>query len=277
MNELIRIVQLPAIVDQLPTLRERWQQWAEDAKAMACTEETLGAVKGMRAQMRKEYAEIDGMFKQVISVAMEPIEKVRASFRDCVTSSYNEADSAFKNKANEVESEIKRRCEESLLEYFDELCAAHRVDWLKYEQAGIKVDMASAKQKTPKKLREQLVCFVVRVASDVDTISTMEHAEEILAEYKPCLSLSQAISTVIERHRRIEEERVALDTRSTEKAAENAAISRIEALTPPTIVNTPEIDENEVIPRCTFTAINATRAKLKLLKEFMEEQEIEYI
>lgn len=275
-NELILLEQ-PAIIKQrLAQLKQHWDQMAADAEAMVCNEETIQAVKKFRSDMRKEFAEVDELRKQIKKAITDPYEKFYSIYKECVYDSFENAEKAFVSKISAIESEIKARCEESLREYFSELCAAHHVDWLQYEQAGIKIDMASARQKTPKKLREQLVCFVVRVASDMDTISTLGNAEEILAEYKLCLSLSHAIGTATERHRRIESERQALDTRSTERAAEIEAERRIEALGPPVIVKPPEVDENQVIPRCTFTAINATRAQLRRLREFMDEEGIRY-
>lgn len=276
MNELILLEQPAIIKERLAHLKQRWEKMAADAEAMVCNEETIQDIKSFRAEMRKEFGEVDALRMQIRRAVLKPYEDFDEVYTECVRNPFKIADEKCKKKISEVESEIKRRCEESLREYFDELKTAHHVEWLKYEQAGIKVDMASARQKTPKKLREQLVCFVVRVASDVDTISTIERAEEILAEYKHCLSLSQAIGTVLERHRRIESERQALDTRSTTRAAEIEAERRIEALGPPAIVKPPEVDENEVIPRCTFTAINATRAQLRRLKEFMDKEGIKY-
>lgn len=276
MNELIRLEQPPIIKENLSALGHHWSQMARDAENMVCNEETIQSVKAFRTEMRKEWGQAEILRKKVRNEISKPYEEFLKIYNFYIGIGFFQADKVLSNKIEEVENEIKRKCEESLREYFEELKVAHHVEWLKYEQAGIKVDLMSAKQVVPKKLREQLVCFVVRIASDVDTISTMEHAEEILAEYKPCLSLSQSISTFIERHRRIEEERVALDTRSTERSAENVAIGRIMALGVPVVISVSEVDENEVIPRCTFTAINATRAQLRRLKDFMEEEGIKY-
>lgn len=276
MNELI-VLEQPAIIKQrLARLKQHWEQMAADADAMVCNEETIQSVKQFRADMRKEFAEIEEQRKKIKKAVIAPYEAFEGVYKSLVKDAFYNADETLWIKIDTIESEIKARCEEGLREYFDELCAAHHVEWLKYEQAGIKIDMASAKQKTPKKLREQLVCFVVRVASDVDTISTMEHAEEILAEYKLHLSLSTAIATVTERHRRIESERQALDARSTARAAEIEAERRIEALGPPTIVKPPDKDPDEVLENIPFKIIRATRRQIWRLKEFMEEEGIQY-
>lgn len=276
MNELI-ILEQPAIIkEQLAQLKQRWEQMAADVDSMVCTEETIQAVKRFRADMRKEFQEVDSLRMQIRKAVLEPYFKFDEVFKECVSVPFEMADMNCKSKIASLEREIKQKCEESLQEYFYELCAAHNVEWLKYEQAGVKIGLADARKKTPKKLREQLVCFVVRVASDVDTISTLGNAEEILAEYKPCLSLSQAIGTVADRHRRVEAERQALDTRSTARAAEIEAERRIEALAPPTIVKPSEKDPDEVIENVPFKIIKATRRQIWRLKEFMDKEGIKY-
>lgn len=274
-NELIWLAQPPVIYERLKTLKEKWNQRAIDAEYMVCTEETLKSVKGFRSEMRKEFEDVETLRKQIKKSVMEPYEQFEFVYRECVSSAFKRADQACAGKISEIEKTIKKRCEESLREYFEELCVAHHVEWLKFESSGIKIDMTSAKQKTHKKLREQLVCFVVKVAMDVDTISGMEYADELLAEYKLTLDMSNTIATVTERHRRIEAERQALDTRQEERDAEIEAERRIEALAPPVQVKQ-EPDENEIIPRCTFTAINATHGQLQKLKAFLNEEGIEY-
>ena len=63
---LITVTSLPEIQENLRALRERWEQKAADAAAMVCTEETVQAIKKMRADMRKEYEEADRQRKMDI-------------------------------------------------------------------------------------------------------------------------------------------------------------------------------------------------------------------
>ena len=98
---------------------------------------------------------------------------------------------------------MKRRCEDGLRDYFADLCALHHLDWLVYERAGIKVDMSSAKAKTPKRLQEQLTEFVVGVSESIERINLLDNAAEIMVEYQRSLNVADAICTVQERHRRM--------------------------------------------------------------------------
>lgn len=269
MESLIAVKQLPIIEERLRTLKDRWEQLALDAGAMVCTEDTIQAVKAFRADMRLEFSEVEAQRMAVKKAVMEPYERFCEVYEKCVSDAYRRADGRLKIKIDATEQEMKRRCEDGLLDYFAELCAVRHLDWLEYERAGIKVDMASAKAKTPKKLREQLTDFVTRVGDSVDRIIELDDAEEIMVEFRRTLDAADAICTVKERHRRIEEERSANEARKAVAPQEDESVRRVEALAPPVQVQEPET------LKCTFT-VRTTMDKLKKLKEFLNMEGIKY-
>lgn len=269
-GELIVVKQLPVIEEQLRTLKDRWEQLAADAKSMVCTEDTIQSVKAFRADMRKEFDEVEFLRKKTKQKVMEPYNRFEAVYEECITNAFQRADSACSRKVSEIENGMKRRCEDGLRDYFSELCAVHHLDWLTYERAGIKVDMASAKAKTPKKLREQLAAFVAGVAENVDRINLLDDAGEIMVEYQRTLDAASAICIVKERHRRVEEQKAAQEARKDERERETEMVRRVEALAPPVVV-----EALEPIVKCTFT-VRATRAQLRKLKEFLNMEGIKY-
>lgn len=236
MGDLIVVRQLPIIEEKLHALKALWEHRALDAESMVCTTDTIQAVKAFRADMRKEFDDVEAMRKQAKQEVLEPYNRFEAVYKDCITTAFQKADSACAAKISEVESDIKQRCEDGLRDYFDELCAVHHLDWLEYERAGVKVDMASAKSKTPKKLREQLVAFVAGVAESVNRISALDDAEEIMVEYRRTLDAAGAICTVQDRHRRIEEQKAAKEYLKSVREQEAEMVRRVEALAPPVVV-----------------------------------------
>ena len=280
MEELVVVKQLPIIEQQLYRLRDAWEQRALEAEAMVCTPETVQAVKGYLADMRKEYQEVDALRKAVKKAILEPYEQFESTFKSCVTEPFKRAEVSLSGKAASVEADIKARCEAGLRDYFDELCAVHHLDWLTYERAGIRVDLTSAKAKTPKKIREQLMAFVAGIAESVDRINSLVDSGEIMVEFQRSLDAAGAICTVKERHRRIEEQKQMQEQREAIRAQEAEAVRKVEALATPVPVKVPpkqpEKDPNEIIPRCTFTAIGATRAQIWKLREFMDMEGIKY-
>lgn len=272
MNELIKVTQLPVIEERLRSMKEAVDKRVSEALSLVCNEETVAAVKKTRAELNTEFQELEEQRKAVKKAVLGPYEQFEAVYKECVSDRFKSADAELKRKVNDVESEIKRRCEDGLKEYFSELCAAEHVEWLTYDRAGIVVDMASAKAKTPKKLREQLAAFVSQVSRGVELISTLDDAEEIMAEFKRTLDAAAAISAVQERHRRIEEERAAKEEREEAKAREVEAVKKVEALSAP--APRPAAEEAPIL-RCAFT-VYATRDKLKKLKEFLNQEGIRY-
>lgn len=276
MNDLIKVTQLPVIEEHLRSMKEQVDKAVSDANALVCTEETVQSVKAVRTELSKTFRELEEQRKAVKAAVLGPYDQFEAIYKECVSDAFKSADAALKGKIDTVEAEIKQRCEAGLRAYFNELCAVHRLDFIRYEQAGITVDMASAKQKTPRKLRDQLDAFVSTISSGIFTISTMDCAEEIMVEFKRDLNVCTAIGTVQERHRRLEEERQHSEARAVAEQIELEAVAKVAAIAPPIAmreVNPPE--QEEKLLRCTFTA-RATRSKLRKLKEFMEQEGILY-
>lgn len=266
---LIRVTQLPQIEERVRDFKEAVTQRTEEAKSLVCTEESLAFVKQYRSDLRKDFDELERQRKAVKAAVMAPLEQFDSVYKECVSDAFRAADADLKRKVDDTENTIKGRCEDGLREYFDELCAAHGLDWLTFERAGIRVDMASAKQKTPKKLREQLVNFVAGVSKDVETLNSMDNPEELMAVYKECLSVTIAFGIVSDRHRRVEEERVAREERAARKAAEAEAVRKVEACAPPTVVA-----ERDTLTT-TFT-VTDTRERLIALREWMKANNYQY-
>lgn len=276
MSNLIQVVQLPVIEERLRSLRDSVDGQVNAALTLVCTEETVKTVKSVRADLNKQFQALEEQRKEVKKAVLGPYEQFEAAYKECVSDRFKSADAQLKEKISDVESEMKQRCEEGLREYFTELCAAEHVEWLTYDRAGIVVDMASAKAKTPKKLREQLFNFVAEVSRGVNLISEMDDTEEIMVEFKRTLDATQAISIVQERHRRIEAEKEARASREAMQAHEQAAAKKVEAVAPPTVQPPTEAQAaEELVFKCTFT-VHATKPQLKKLKEFLEKEGIKY-
>lgn len=281
MNELIRVVQLPIIEERLRAMKEQVDARVRDALSLACTDGTLSAVKAARADLRKEFDALEEQRKAVKKSVLGPYEQFEAVYRECVSDTYNMADRELKGKISAVEDGIKSACEAELKAYFAELTAAEHVEWLTWDRLGLKIDLTSARQKSHTKLRDKVAEFVCGVAQSVETISNMEDAEEIMAEFRQCLSIGQAIGIVQDRHQRIEEERQAAEARRAAQEAQAAAVQKVEAVVaPPTVLEPPVAapaphQEDEKVYKCSFT-VHATKAQLKRLKDFMMQEGIRY-
>ena len=268
-NEMVKVTQLPVIEEQLRAIREWVEGHIANVDSMICNEDTLLEVKSFRTDLNHMFAELESRRKDVLKEVEAPINQFKATYKECVSDYFKTADQILREKINTVESKMKGACEQRLREFFDELTQANGIGFLRFEQTGIVVSMADARAKTqpPKKLREQLEKFVLRVGQDVDMILTIEDADEILVEYKKTLNATQAISFVKERRRLIEQAREEQERRSAVKAQETETRRVMEAFAPPTVEETPAVQDDFLTLRFSVTD---TRDRLKLLKQFLD-------
>ena len=273
--DIIRVKQLPIIEEQLRSVKLQVEAITQEAAAMVCTEDTIQTVKTKRAELNKMFSELEDRRKEVKTAVMGPYEQFDAVYKECISGPFKRADAALKEKVDDVEGEMKRQCEENLRIFFDGLLLLHNVDFITYEQAGIKIDMASARAKTPHKLRDKLNEFVATVAEGVSQIRQMDDRDEIMTEYKKCLDVGKAVAIVQERHRRIEEERKAAEAREEKRKRQEEAVAKVEAVVPPVTAEPPKPAE-KIFPRFTFTVINATKSQLIKVREFMKQEGIQY-
>lgn len=280
-TEMVKVTQLPVIEDQLRAIKTWVEETVANVDAMVCNEETLMEVKSFRTDLNHLFAELEIRRKDVLKEVEAPINQFKATYKECVSDYFKRADTILKEKISAVESEMKGVCETRLRAYFDELTQANGLDFLKYEQAGIVVSMADARAKTqpPKKLREQMERFVARVSQDVDMIRDLKNASEVLAAYKEALNVTDAIQTVNERHRQIEQAQAEQERRNAVKAQEAEALQKVEAFAPPTVSKMEAVAEKmsptEDLLSCTFT-ITDTLDRLRLLKQFLDANGYKY-
>ena len=279
---LIQIIQLPIIKERLHFLKEFVDQRVAEAMAMVCTEDTVIDVKATRAELTALFEEAEKQRKAVKQAVMNPYLDFEAVYKECISEPFKKADLDLRRKINDVENTMKGAWEEKLRAFFDELTQAQGLNFLKYEQAGITVSMADARAKTqpPKKLRDQLERFVTRVGQDVDMIRNLEsYSDEIMAVYKHTLCATDAIQSVHERHRQIEQARAEQERRNAVKAQEAEARQKVEAFAPPIADNTAavayEMSPTEDLLSCTFT-VTDTLDRLRLLKQFLDANGYKY-
>lgn len=268
-EQLIVVRQLPVIEEHLRSIKEQTVEKVTEALSLVCCEETLQIVKNARTELRKEFDNLENQRKQVKAAVLAPYEQFEAVYKDCVSNIFKQADAALQQKIGAVENGMKEACENNLREYFAELCEVNRIDFLRYEQAGVKVDLTSARAKTPTKLRGHLEQFVVGVACDVRLIAKMDDAEEIMVEYKRNLSVAKAVAAVQERHHQVEAEKAAAAQRQDAQEQEAQVVERVQSFAPPVVEEKPDL------LRLTFS-VTDTKPRLRLLKQFLDANGYKY-
>ena len=285
-NELIIVKQLPMIEEHLKERSEEIEEKVKNAKSLVCTEENVKTIKEVRAELNKEFKEVETQRKMVKEQILASYTKFEEIYKTYISDKYKSADIDLKNKIDTVENELKNKKEQEIKDYFEEYKKANDIDFITYEQAKINVTLSASK----KSLKEQAKQFIDKIVDDLKLIETQEHKAEILVEYKNDLNVSKAITTVTNRFKAIEEEKkkqeelkqkqleeaqrmadenIRAQTEETKKALDNFNVSKT------VVLQKPVEEKQEEILTLKFT-VRGTRTKLKELKQFLESGGYDY-
>lgn len=274
-NELIVVKQLPIIQERLKELSTEIDKKVENAKSLICTEETVKEVKQVRVDLNKDFKDLEMKRKLVKEQVLAPYMQFEEIYKQYVSDKYKNADIELKNKVDSIENELKNRKEQEIRDYFEEYKAANNIDFIAYGQARINVTLSASM----KSLKEQAKQFIDKIVDDLKLIETQEHKTEILVEYKQTLNVSQAITSVTNRFKAIEEEKKRKEQKVVNiEMNENHEITQKSYEQLENVFNKPleqPKEENEKILTLKFT-VRGTRTKLRELKRFLESGGYDY-
>lgn len=272
-NTIMVVQQLPIITERLASVKALVDDRVGACAALACTEDTVKAVKKFRAELKAEFLSYEHQRKAIKAAVMEPYEAFEKIYKECVADAYIAADLTLKEKIGTVEDGVKAEKSAEVQRFFEELCEASGIDFVIWEQASITVTLSASM----KSLKDQATAFVQRIKDDLTIIEAQEHRTDILVEYKRTLNCAEAIATVNARHKAIAEELA--KQKAAEAAQQAAAIPdppRQEPLQAPDIAEPPVAESTEPVYTLSFK-VRATLPKLKALKQFLNENHYEII
>ena len=272
-NEIIVVKQLPVILERLQLIKADVTARVETALSLVCTEDTVKTVKEVRATLNKEFKDWEDKRKEVKNAVMTPYEEFETVYKDCISDIFKKADTELKGKIDSVETGLKEQKTAEIKAYFDEYLVSKNITMpLTFECANINVTLSASL----KSLKEQAKAFIDRVCDELALIEIQEYKDEIYHEYNSAhfLNVSGAITTVVNRHKAIEEAKAREEERRAKVEAEEKVVEQVtEVLTPPTVETAPE---QETILTVSFK-VRGTKAQLKALKEFLNNGGYEYV
>ena len=224
-TQLIIVKQLPIIEQHLKALKEEVSIEVATAKALVCTADTIQSVKKTKSGLAKKFKALEVMRKEVKSKVMNPYQDFEKIYKECVTDQFEDADSTLKVKIAEVEDEVKAQKKADVKAYFEEYISTTEIDFIEFERANIKVRLSNSL----KSLKAEAKTFIDAIESDLILIRTQEHKADIIVEYKQSLNCSLAITTVVDRFKKIEEEKERQVELQKKRDAEKARQLEIEA------------------------------------------------
>ena len=201
MDTLMKIKQEAIIEEQLKLISDDIQKRVDYAEKLVCTVDTIKNIKKQRAILRNQFNDLETQRKQVKAEFQAPYLRFEKVYKELISDKYKNADVQLKRKIDNVESELKLQKENNIREYFNEYCESECIDFIKFEQIGLNINLSA----TEKSLREHVKYFIDKVKSDIELIQYEDNFAEIMIEYTKHLNVSRAIIEVKERHKKLSE------------------------------------------------------------------------
>ena len=259
-KQIMVLEALPIIKTHLEKLSIEIKEKVDKSLSLVCTEDTVKDVKKVRAELNKEFQELEAQRKEIKSAIMDKYNEFETIYKARVANLYNKADNSLKEKIANVEYQLKKEKEEEIREFFEEHCKDKNVN-IQFERMGLNITLSASM----KSLKEQTLAFIEKIASDLQLIELEEYKEEILLEYNKTLDFASAKLTVMDRHKLINEIKENQKKDNEKKEKEKEIIKEIEEI----------IEMPEEIIEVQFT-VKTTISKAKKLKDFLLSEGIEY-
>lgn len=275
-SQIITIKQLPIIEERLQLIKAEIDAKTQHVLALDCNDATVKAIKSLRADLNKDFSELEEKRKEVKRAVMSPYERFEEVYTECVTNIYKQTDAILKGRIAIVENAIKANKDKEVKAYYDEYAESLGIDFVPYEKSGITVTLSAS----AKKLKEQAAAYLDRIADELKLIATQPQdlQPEILVEYKRTVNVAYSIQTVIERKKAIEEEAERARQQAEQQTIYEAAEARVdeavesygeeqhEAIAPPTVAEAQEHPAK--LYRVAF-AVYGSFEGVKLVKNFL--------
>lgn len=266
-NELIVLEQLPIIKAKLENISKEIKEKVDNATSLIVNEETVKEVKQVRANLTKEFNELETQRKQVKQAIMSKYDEFEDIYKANVSSLYKKADTTLKEKIDNVENQLKQEKEDELREFAQNWFVSKGIENIvKFEDINLNITISSSM----KSLKDQIIVFCDNTRKDLDLIEFEEYKDEILLEYKKCLDFGKSKLIVLQRKKELEQIQQQNEIKQEQEKQEEKVVEKVDEITIPK-----EVIEEEQLLKVTFT-LETTKQNIIELKKWLNERGIKY-
>ena len=117
--------------------------------ALACTEATYKDVKKARAELNKEFQDLEARRREVKKAILAPYEAFEKLYKECAADAFTKADAELKAKIDSVENSIKGAKRDEIVAFYNEYRASLNIpeDIAPFDRCGINITMSDSLKK----------------------------------------------------------------------------------------------------------------------------------
>lgn len=264
-NSVVKIEQMPVVFEQLEKIGAFIEEKTKDLDKLECSDKNKQEVKNRRIEINNTLNLLEDKRKEIKKKINEPYDLFNQKYEETTKIKLQEASKLLTEKIDKIEDEQKLIKKNKVESYFNEYCQFLKIDFVEFEQVGLNITLGV----TDKKLQEQTKAFLDKIDEDLKLIDSQDYKDEILIEYKLSLNVSQAIATVRDRKKQLEEMQKRIEEQKLRKEIEQESVQNVEqVLKAPTKVEIKK--ENQELLEISFK-VRGEKEKLKKLVNFLKE------
>lgn len=267
-NDLVVVKQLPEIFSQLDVASKIITNMTKDIDLIECTEENKQEVKKNVQMLRAMKTGFENKRKEIKKEINKPYEEFEDYYNKKIKGLLDNSINTLDIKVKDIEATQINEKRDELQEFLDQYREFYHIENIltSIDQVPIKINLTNSL----KSLKEAIIKFCEKISNDLECICSEGFKEDILLEYeKNGFDYVNARLAIINRNKEKEALKKKLEQVEEVVKEEEKIEEKVEEIIKPVEV----VEEEEL--EITFT-VKATRTKLRELKEFMKDKEIEY-
>ncbi len=273
-----KVVSLGEIEDNISEVKDYAIALSDYYKKVVFTPETMKEATDEKAKVNKFKTKVADFRKNIVEEYKKPINLFEETAKETEMILKNTYE-IINTQVLSYQENLKKEIKEKLQDYFNEYRTSKNIDekYIKFEELNLNITLGLITEKgsLTKKIKDEINGKVDSIASELETIRTMENSDEILVEYLKHKNLSQAIKNVNDRHFILQTLKEAEENTKEIVEREEQVINQVEE-----VLQAPQVEETipgqmsiedikqEKIGKVTFTVVG-TYKQLKELKEFL--------
>lgn len=267
-NEIVKIEQMPIVFEQLEKIGKYIDKNLKGIDKLECTEENKQEVKNRRTAINNTLKLLEDKRKEIKNKLLEPYDIFEQKYNNECKEKLQDASNKLKDKIDTIEIQQKKDKENELREFFEQHKETYHLNFLNFEDIGLNITLSASMTS----LKEQIKDFCEKLDKDIKLIEIDDNKDKMMLEYlRNGYDYQKAKLTLIEEQKKLEELKQQMEQKQEIEKQEEVVIEKVQEVIAPV-----EIIEDEEVLESTFT-VRATKDKLKLLIEFMNNNGIEVI
>lgn len=251
-NDLIVIKQLPIIEQMLDKISIEIDKKTSQAEYVLNVQpkEILRHDKKLRAELNKYFNSLEERRKDVKISVLKPYNDFEKIYKEKITDKFKKADELLKSRIDGITETLKEQKVNVLKEYFLGQCDLYNIDFLKFEDMNLKINLSDSLKSQFEKIR----VFVENVKKGLDIINKELDENkriDLMFEFRKNFNIVEALEVVQKKQEQI----------SKINSGNNNVLHSV---------------ENDKTYTITLK-LKGTKEKLKILKKYINELEIEIL